>query len=106
FIVWQYILIEVYLLLIKQNNNTSMFYIAVILSILLLILVIIALFVHELNFIVFSGLSYVTFRAVQIVFELRDGLVKEFSFFNFCGFVLFLPSISTRPIDRYRSVHK
>ena len=28
-------------------------------------------------------MSYVTFRAVQMVFEVRDGLIKELSFFNF-----------------------
>ncbi|PDZ12813.1 D-alanyl-lipoteichoic acid biosynthesis protein DltB [Bacillus pseudomycoides] len=106
FIIWQYILIKGYLLLRKQNNNTSMFYMAVILSILPLILAKIAPFVHELKFIVFAGMSYVTFRAVQMVFEIRDGLIKEFSFFNFWEFVLFFPAISTGPIDRYRRFQK
>ncbi|PEI88257.1 D-alanyl-lipoteichoic acid biosynthesis protein DltB [Bacillus pseudomycoides] len=106
FIIWQYILIKGYLLLRKQNNNTSMFYMAVILSILPLILAKIAPFVHELKFIVFAGMSYVTFRAVQMVFEIRDGLIKDFSFFNFWEFVLFFPAISTGPIDRYRRFQK
>ncbi|KEK23640.1 D-alanyl-lipoteichoic acid biosynthesis protein DltB [Bacillus gaemokensis] len=106
FIIWQYVLIKGYLLLRKQNNNTFMFCMAVILSILPLVLAKIAPFAPELKFIVFAGMSYVTFRAVQMVFEVRDGLIKEFSFFNFWEFVLFFPAISTGPIDRYRRFQK
>ncbi|AXO97522.1 MULTISPECIES: D-alanyl-lipoteichoic acid biosynthesis protein DltB [Bacillus] len=106
FIIWQYALIKGYLLLRKQNNNTFMFCIAVILSILPLILAKIAPFVPELHFIVFAGMSYVTFRAVQMVFEVRDNLIKELSFFNFWEFVLFFPAISSGPIDRYRRFQK
>ncbi|EEL88848.1 D-alanyl-lipoteichoic acid biosynthesis protein DltB [Bacillus cereus AH1272] len=106
FIIWQYALIKGYLLLRKQNNSTSRFYIAVILSILPLILAKVAPFVPELKFVVFLGMSYVTFRAVQMVFEVRDNLIKELSFFNFWEFVLFFPAISTGPIDRYRRFQK
>ncbi|MEJ9112840.1 D-alanyl-lipoteichoic acid biosynthesis protein DltB [Bacillus paramobilis] len=106
FIIWQYALIKGYLLLRKQNNSTFMFCIAVILSILPLILAKVAPFVPELHFIVFAGMSYVTFRAVQMVFEVRDNLIKELSFFNFWEFVLFFPAISSGPIDRYRRFQK
>ncbi|MGH0803015.1 D-alanyl-lipoteichoic acid biosynthesis protein DltB, partial [Bacillus cereus] len=106
FIIWQYALIKGYLILRKQNNSTFMFCIAVILSILPLILAKIAPFVPELHFIVFVGMSYVTFRAVQMVFEVRDNLIKELSFFNFWEFVLFFPAISSGPIDRYRRFQK
>ncbi|MGG0648409.1 D-alanyl-lipoteichoic acid biosynthesis protein DltB [Bacillus mycoides] len=106
FIIWQYALIKGYLMLRKQNNSTFTFCIAVILSILPLILAKIAPFVPELHFIVFAGMSYVTFRAVQMVFEVRDNLIKELSFFNFWEFVLFFPAISSGPIDRYRRFQK
>ncbi|MED2040504.1 D-alanyl-lipoteichoic acid biosynthesis protein DltB [Bacillus wiedmannii] len=106
FIIWQYALIKGYLILRKQNNSTFMFCMAVILSILPLVLAKIAPFVPELKFVVFLGMSYVTFRAVQMVFEVRDNLIKELSFFNFWEFVLFFPAISTGPIDRYRRFQK
>ncbi|MCU5705073.1 D-alanyl-lipoteichoic acid biosynthesis protein DltB [Bacillus wiedmannii] len=106
FIIWQYALIKGYLILRKQNNSTFMFCIAVILSILPLVLAKIAPFVPELKFVVFLGMSYVTFRAVQMVFEVRDNLIKELSFFNFWEFILFFPAISTGPIDRYRRFQK
>ncbi|CAM4023797.1 D-alanyl-lipoteichoic acid biosynthesis protein DltB [Bacillus wiedmannii] len=106
FIIWQYALIKGYLILRKQNNSTFMFCMAVILSILPLVLAKIAPFVPELKFVVFLGMSYVTFRAVQMVFEVRDNLIKELSFFNFWEFILFFPAISTGPIDRYRRFQK
>ncbi|MGG0259273.1 D-alanyl-lipoteichoic acid biosynthesis protein DltB [Bacillus mycoides] len=106
FIIWQYALIKGYLMLRKQNNSTFRFYMAVILSILPLVLAKIAPFVPELKFVVFLGMSYVTFRAVQMVFEVRDNLIKELSFFNFWEFVLFFPALSTGPIDRYRRFQK
>ncbi|HDR4421886.1 TPA: D-alanyl-lipoteichoic acid biosynthesis protein DltB [Bacillus cereus] len=106
FIIWQYALIKGYLILRKQKNSTLTFCVAVILSILPLILAKVAPFVPELHFIVFAGMSYVTFRAVQMVFEVRDNLIKELSFFNFWEFVLFFPAISSGPIDRYRRFQK
>ncbi|PFB64776.1 D-alanyl-lipoteichoic acid biosynthesis protein DltB [Bacillus cereus] len=106
FIIWQYALIKGYLILRKQKNSTFTFCIAVILSILPLVLAKIAPFVPELKFVVFLGMSYVTFRAVQMVFEVRDNLIKELSFFNFWEFILFFPAISTGPIDRYRRFQK
>ncbi|HEK9100331.1 D-alanyl-lipoteichoic acid biosynthesis protein DltB [Bacillus pfraonensis] len=106
FVIWQYILIKGYLLLRKRDNNTLTFCIAVILSILPLVLIKIIPFVPDLKFLSFLGASYVTFRAVQMVFEVRDGLIKEVSFFNFWEFVLFFPAISTGPIDRYRRFQK
>ena len=54
------------------------------------------------NFLGFLGLSYVTFRVVQILLEIHDGLIDEVSWFDFTYFVLFFPTISSGPIDRSR----
>ncbi|MCM3734747.1 D-alanyl-lipoteichoic acid biosynthesis protein DltB [Bacillus cytotoxicus] len=118
FAIWQFILIKGYLALRQRENKTSTFCIAVILSILPLILVkivpvipalkSIVLFndIPAIKLIVFLGISYVTFRAVQMIFEIRDGLIKEISLFKFWEFLLFFPAISTGPIDRYRRFQK
>ncbi|MDC2866073.1 D-alanyl-lipoteichoic acid biosynthesis protein DltB [Bacillus sp. BP-3] len=118
FAIWQYVLIKGYLTLRQRDNKTSIFCIAVILSILPLILVKIVpaipalksiVFFNDIpaiKLIVFLGISYVTFRAVQMVFEIRDGLIKEISLFKFWEFLLFFPAISTGPIDRYRRFQK
>lgn len=117
FAIWQFVLIKGYLTLRQRDNKTSIFCTAVILSILPLILVKIAPVVPALKsmvffdipamkLIVFLGISYVTFRAVQMIFEIRDGLIKEISLFKFWEFLLFFPAISTGPIDRYRRFQK
>lgn len=50
----------------------------------------------------FLGLSYATFRIVGMIIEIRDGLIKEVNFTDFFCFILFFPTFSSGPIDRYR----
>jgi len=50
----------------------------------------------------FLGISYVTFRIVGTVTEIRDGLIKEVNLGDFISFVLFFPTLASGPIDRYR----
>src|SRR4029077_16248711 len=44
----------------------------------------------------------VTFRALDIVFCLRDKVIAAPSLVDFLGFLFFFPTISAGPIDRYR----
>ena len=48
------------------------------------------------------GVSYMTFRAVEVLINLHDGTVKEITFFRWSYFLLFFPSVSSGPIDRCR----
>ena len=48
------------------------------------------------------GISYITFRAVQVLLEIHDGYIKELSLWDLSYFLLFFPSVSSGPIDRYR----
>lgn len=50
----------------------------------------------------FLGISYVTFRIMGTVIEIRDGLIKEVRLGDFISFVLFFPTLASGPIDRYR----
>jgi membrane protein involved in D-alanine export len=50
----------------------------------------------------FLGISYVTFRALDVVFCLRDNVIGVPSTLDFLGFLFFFPTISAGPIDRYR----
>ena len=54
----------------------------------------------------FLGISYLTFKAVQVVMDLRDGVMKEYHPFRYIQFLLFFPTISSGPIDRYRRFEK
>ncbi|GHN61356.1 D-alanyl transfer protein DltB [Lactobacillus delbrueckii] len=50
----------------------------------------------------FLGISYLTFKTVQVVMELRDGTIKQVDPVMYARFLLFFPTISSGPIDRYR----
>jgi membrane protein involved in D-alanine export len=54
----------------------------------------------------FLGISYLTFRAVQMLLEIFDGLIKEVKILDFTYFLLFFPTISSGPIDRSRRFQK
>lgn len=48
------------------------------------------------------GVSYMTFRAVEVLINLHDGTVKRLSLFQWSYFLLFFPAVSSGPIDRCR----
>lgn len=52
----------------------------------------------------FVGISYVTFKAVQVVIEVRDGLIgaRDLGLEDWLYFLLFFPQFSSGPIDRSR----
>lgn len=52
----------------------------------------------------FVGISYVTFKAVQVVIEVHDGLIprEELGLEDWLYFLLFFPQFSSGPIDRSR----
>jgi membrane protein involved in D-alanine export len=50
----------------------------------------------------FLGISYVTFRALDVVFCLRDAVIATPGTLDFLMFLFFFPTISAGPIDRYR----
>lgn len=54
----------------------------------------------------FLGISYLTFKAVQMLLEIHDGLIKEVKIYDFTYFLLFFPTISSGPIDRSRRFQK
>lgn len=50
----------------------------------------------------FIGISYLTFRVVQIIIEIYDGVIESVSVTEFTGFLIFFPTFSCGPIDRSR----
>jgi membrane protein involved in D-alanine export len=51
---------------------------------------------------VFVGLSYVTFRCLDVLIGIQDGAIQQIDPIRYLTFVLFFPAISSGPIDRYR----
>lgn len=50
----------------------------------------------------FIGISYVTFKVIQVLIEVRDGLIKDFRCFDLLYFLLFFPVFTSGPIMRSR----
>ena len=50
----------------------------------------------------FVGISYLTFRSVGVIIELRDGVIKELKMREYLRFLLFMPTFSSGPIDRFK----
>ena len=56
--------------------------------------------VVQLTWFSFLGISYVSFKSLQVLFEIYDGIIQEFSLVDYINFLLFFPSLSSGPIDR------
>ncbi|MEF9945573.1 MAG: D-alanyl-lipoteichoic acid biosynthesis protein DltB [Lachnospiraceae bacterium] len=54
----------------------------------------------------FLGISYLTFRVVQVIIETYDGVITQLNLVEFFSFLLFFPSLSSGPIDRSRRFHE
>ncbi|MFP9131029.1 D-alanyl-lipoteichoic acid biosynthesis protein DltB [Niallia sp. BSM11] len=107
FTILQVILVKGYISYRQTKNSSLVFYVISFLSILPLILSKILPILAVDNWASFLGISYLTFRAVQIIIETRDGLIKQqLSIFKLVNFMLFYPTISSGPIDRFRRFQK
>jgi membrane protein involved in D-alanine export len=54
----------------------------------------------------FIGLAYFTLRIVDVLFDIKDGRIMQLPFWEFFTYVLFFPTLSSGPIDRYRRFHE
>ena len=97
FIIYQYVLV-----FIAQRMESKRLKPLVILSI--LPLVVNKVFaITQLHLLSFIGISYMSFKTIQIMLEISDGLIKErISVKDYLQFLLFFPTVSSGPIDRSR----
>ncbi len=58
--------------------------------------------VFDGNLLGFIGISYLTFKAVQVLIEIRDGLIKELTATDYLYFLLWFATFTSGPIDRSR----
>lgn len=57
----------------------------------------------SMHLLAFIGISYMSFKTIQIMLEISDGLIKEkISIKDYLQFLLFFPTVSAGPIDRSR----
>ena len=97
FIIYQYVLV-----FIAQRMESKRLKPLVMLSI--LPLVVNKVFaITQLHLLAFIGISYMSFKTIQIMIEISDGLIKEkISVKDYLQFLLFFPTVSSGPIDRSR----
>ena len=97
FVIYQY-----FLVFIAQRIETKRLKPLVFLSIFPLVInKIFAL--TSLHLLAFIGISYMSFKTIQIMLEISDGLIKEkISAKDYLQFLLFFPTVSAGPIDRSR----
>ncbi len=50
----------------------------------------------------FFGISYVSFRALDVIFSIRDKVVTAIPPVTYFAFLFFFPAVSSGPIDRFR----
>ena len=50
----------------------------------------------------FLGISYMTFRVLDTIILIQDGVVKQLRVPELLSYLIFFPTISAGPIDRYR----
>ncbi len=58
--------------------------------------------VFDANLLGFIGISYLTFKAVQVIIEVRDGLITELRPLDYLYFLTFFATFTSGPIDRSR----
>lgn len=51
----------------------------------------------------FLGISYITFKAVQVLIEVRDGLIDDMTSVEYLSFLCFFPTFTSGPILRSRA---
>ena len=97
FIIYQYVLV-----FIAQRMDLKRLKPLVMLSI--LPLVVNKVFaITQLHLLAFIGISYMSFKTIQIMLEISDGLIKEkITVKDYLQFLLFFPTVSSGPIDRSR----
>ncbi|MCL2056893.1 MAG: D-alanyl-lipoteichoic acid biosynthesis protein DltB [Oscillospiraceae bacterium] len=85
-----------------KNKTKTIFRAAVVLSLLPLLAVKLSAVFPELRLLQLLGISYMTFRAVQVLIDIYDGRTEKPRLLELSYFLLFFPSAAAGPIDRYR----
>ena len=98
FIIYQYILV----MIAQRTQDVKHLKILVFLSVVPLIINKVFALTHW-HLLAFIGISYMSFKTIQIMIEISDGLIKErINIIDYIQFLLFFPTVSSGPIDRSR----
>ena len=103
YLIWQIVLVLFYKQYRKGRDGKWTFYLVSLLSLLPIIFVKVQPAINGTQSLLgFVGISYLTFRSVGIIIELRDGVIKDLKLWEYLRFLLFMPTFSSGPIDRFK----
>ena len=102
FLMGETAVIYAYLFFRKRTDNKYLYFLFLFFSITPLIIVKIAGLTEYADILGFVGLSYINFKAIQIVIEIYDGRITEMNFITYLYFIMFFPTLSSGPIDRWK----
>ncbi|WP_315080548.1 D-alanyl-lipoteichoic acid biosynthesis protein DltB [uncultured Clostridium sp.] len=102
FLVVETFIIYGYLFIRKKTDNKYIYWLALFLSMLPVIISKLAGVTRYSSIIGFIGLSYLNFKAIQMIIEIYDGRITEIKFTTFIYFIIFFPTLSSGPIDRWK----
>ena len=103
YLCWQILLILFYKYYRKSKDSKWVFYLVSFLSLLPIIFVKFQPAINGTQSLLgFLGISYLTFRSVGLIIELRDGVIESLTFWEFLRFLFFMPTFSSGPIDRFK----
>lgn len=101
FLIGETILIYGYIYIRKKSDSKYLYWIVLFLSMLPVIITKLAGVTRYSQYIGFIGLSYLNFKAIQMIIEIYDGRITKIKFIDFINFILFFPTLSSGPIDRW-----
>lgn len=104
FVICQFILIKIYLKVrTAKGRNQLHYFIFLFISVMPLIInKVITASKLPYKYMIFIGISYMTFKSAQIIIEIYDGVIKEIKAPDFFYLMLFFPTLLSGPIDRSR----
>lgn len=100
YLLLEFLIVRGYLYLYgKLGKRTGIYYLFLLLSLAPLVIEKTA-GEFELSLFGFIGISYMTFKTVQMVIEIYDGMIQRITAFEFFYLLLFFPCLLSGPIDR------
>ena len=102
YFIWQFITVMSYMHIYRKRGRDSRIYHA------MLIISLLPLALQKLSSLTdtsifgFIGISYLSFKTLQMIIEIYDGLIDEVKPLDFVRFMIFFPVFSSGPIDRSR----
>ena len=99
---WQWVILHFFRLRRKSGKSTRALTIAICAALLPLAVAKAAPLLMPGSTPGFIGISYVTFRALDVLFGIHDDLIPQVPAGRYFAFLFFFATISAGPIDRYR----